>query len=90
MYGKPDKPKLDALVHDSIRYFRECEESGACGILAKATLFSEMDERIWNEDILPHLGLQEDEVLLRKYKRHQSEGKHWPEVIESILSPGSS
>jgi hypothetical protein len=27
MYGKPDKPKLDALVHDSIRYFRECEES---------------------------------------------------------------
>ncbi|MGD0732686.1 MAG: sugar phosphate isomerase/epimerase family protein [Terracidiphilus sp.] len=26
MYGRPDKPKLDALVLDSIRYFRECEE----------------------------------------------------------------
>ncbi len=26
MYGKPDKPKLDALVFSSIRYFRECEE----------------------------------------------------------------
>lgn len=26
MYGKPDKAKLDALVSDSIRYFRECEE----------------------------------------------------------------
>ena len=26
MYGKPDKPKLDALVGDSIRYFRDCEE----------------------------------------------------------------
>ncbi len=26
MYGKPDKAKLDALVFDSIRYFRECEE----------------------------------------------------------------
>jgi D-psicose/D-tagatose/L-ribulose 3-epimerase len=26
MHGKPDKPKLDALVSDSIDYFRECEE----------------------------------------------------------------
>ena len=26
MYGRPDKPKLDALVMSSIRYFRECEE----------------------------------------------------------------
>jgi len=26
MYGRPDKAKLDALVFDSIRYFRECEE----------------------------------------------------------------
>lgn len=26
MHGKPDKAKLDALVADSIRYFRECEE----------------------------------------------------------------
>jgi sugar phosphate isomerase/epimerase len=26
MHGKPDKPKLDALVETSIRYFRECEE----------------------------------------------------------------
>jgi D-psicose/D-tagatose/L-ribulose 3-epimerase len=26
MYGRPDKPKLDALVMNSIRYFRECEE----------------------------------------------------------------
>lgn len=26
MYGKPDKAKLDALVMNSIRYFRECEE----------------------------------------------------------------
>lgn len=26
MYGKPDAAKLDALVSDSIRYFRECEE----------------------------------------------------------------
>jgi len=26
MYGRPDKAKLDALVLDSIRYFRECEE----------------------------------------------------------------
>lgn len=26
MYGKPDKARLDALVYDSIRYFRECEE----------------------------------------------------------------
>lgn len=26
MYGKPDKAKLDALVFNSIRYFRECEE----------------------------------------------------------------
>lgn len=26
MYGKPDKAKLDALVFDSIRYFRECED----------------------------------------------------------------
>jgi D-psicose/D-tagatose/L-ribulose 3-epimerase len=27
MHGKPDKAKLDALVFDSIRYFRECEDS---------------------------------------------------------------
>lgn len=26
MYGKPHTPKLDALVEDSIRYFRDCEE----------------------------------------------------------------
>ena len=26
MHGKPDKAKLDALVCNSIRYFRECEE----------------------------------------------------------------
>ena len=26
MHGKPDKPKLDALVFNSIRYFRECED----------------------------------------------------------------
>lgn len=26
MYGRPDKTKLDALVSDSIRYFRDCEE----------------------------------------------------------------
>jgi D-psicose/D-tagatose/L-ribulose 3-epimerase len=26
MYGRPDKAKLDALVEDSIRYFRDCEE----------------------------------------------------------------
>lgn len=26
MYGRPDKAKLDALVIDSIRYFRDCEE----------------------------------------------------------------
>jgi sugar phosphate isomerase/epimerase len=26
MYGKPDAAKLDALVFDSIRYFRECED----------------------------------------------------------------
>ena len=26
MYGQPDKHKLDALVRDSIRYFRDCEE----------------------------------------------------------------
>jgi D-psicose/D-tagatose/L-ribulose 3-epimerase len=26
MYGKPNKTKLDALVQNSIRYFRECEE----------------------------------------------------------------
>ena len=26
MHGHPDKPKLDALVSNSIRYFRECEE----------------------------------------------------------------
>jgi D-psicose/D-tagatose/L-ribulose 3-epimerase len=26
MHGKPDKPKLDALVETSIRYFRDCEE----------------------------------------------------------------
>ena len=26
MYGRPNKAKLDALVHDSIRYFRECED----------------------------------------------------------------
>lgn len=26
MYGRPDKAKLDALVMNSIRYFRECED----------------------------------------------------------------
>jgi sugar phosphate isomerase/epimerase len=26
MYGRPDRAKLDALVDNSIRYFRECEE----------------------------------------------------------------
>lgn len=26
MYGRPDKAKLDALVSQSVRYFRECEE----------------------------------------------------------------
>jgi D-psicose/D-tagatose/L-ribulose 3-epimerase len=26
MHGKPNKPKLDALVETSIRYFRECED----------------------------------------------------------------
>jgi D-psicose/D-tagatose/L-ribulose 3-epimerase len=26
MYGKPNKAKLDALVQNSIRYFRDCEE----------------------------------------------------------------
>lgn len=26
MYGRPDKPRLDALVLNSVRYFRECEE----------------------------------------------------------------
>jgi len=26
MYGKPDKARLDALVFDSIRYFRACED----------------------------------------------------------------
>lgn len=26
MYGRPDAAKLDSLVSDSIRYFRECEE----------------------------------------------------------------
>jgi sugar phosphate isomerase/epimerase len=26
MYGRPDKAKLDALVVNSIRYFRQCEE----------------------------------------------------------------
>lgn len=26
MYGRPDKVKLDALVSNSIRYFRECED----------------------------------------------------------------
>ena len=26
MYGRPNKPKLDALVMNSIRYFRDCEE----------------------------------------------------------------
>lgn len=26
MYGKPDKSRLDALVSNSIRYFRDCEE----------------------------------------------------------------
>lgn len=26
MHGKPDQPRLDALVSTSIRYFRECEE----------------------------------------------------------------
>ena len=27
MYGKPDKAKLDALVMNSIQYFRDCEET---------------------------------------------------------------
>ena len=27
MYGKPDKARLDALVFDSIRYFRACEDT---------------------------------------------------------------
>ena len=31
MYGKPDKAKLDALVFDSIRYFRECEDMVLAG-----------------------------------------------------------
>ena len=31
MNGKPDKPKLDALVGTSIRYFRECEEMVLAG-----------------------------------------------------------
>jgi D-psicose/D-tagatose/L-ribulose 3-epimerase len=26
MYGKPDQIKLDSLVSNSVRYFRECEE----------------------------------------------------------------
>lgn len=26
MYGRPDKAKLDALVMNSIRYFRDCED----------------------------------------------------------------
>jgi sugar phosphate isomerase/epimerase len=26
MYGRPDKPRLDALVMNSIQYFRDCEE----------------------------------------------------------------
>ena len=26
MHGKPDPTKLDSLVSDSIRYFRQCEE----------------------------------------------------------------
>ncbi len=29
MHGKPDKPKLDALVETSIRYFRECRGPGS-------------------------------------------------------------
>lgn len=31
MYGRADKAKLDALVFDSIRYFRECEEMVLAG-----------------------------------------------------------
>jgi sugar phosphate isomerase/epimerase len=31
MYGKPDKAKLDALVFDSLRYFRECEDMVLAG-----------------------------------------------------------
>ena len=31
MYGRPDKAKLDALVINSIRYFRECEEMVLAG-----------------------------------------------------------
>jgi D-psicose/D-tagatose/L-ribulose 3-epimerase len=27
MDGRPDQPKLDALVVESIHYFRDCEES---------------------------------------------------------------
>lgn len=27
MYGKPDKARLDALVHESVDYFRACEQS---------------------------------------------------------------
>jgi D-psicose/D-tagatose/L-ribulose 3-epimerase len=30
MYGKPNKTKLDALVMDSISYFRDCEEMVLC------------------------------------------------------------
>jgi hypothetical protein len=26
MYGEPNKAKLDPLVFNSIRYFRECED----------------------------------------------------------------
>ena len=31
MYGKPNAPKLDALVEDSVRYFRDCEEMVLAG-----------------------------------------------------------
>jgi sugar phosphate isomerase/epimerase len=34
MHGKPDQPKLDALVSTSIRYFRECEELVLAGAAA--------------------------------------------------------
>ncbi|MBV9676237.1 MAG: sugar phosphate isomerase/epimerase, partial [Acidobacteriaceae bacterium] len=27
MYGKPDRPRLDAMAQESVRYFRECEET---------------------------------------------------------------
>jgi D-psicose/D-tagatose/L-ribulose 3-epimerase len=32
MYGKPDQAKLDALVMNSVRYFRDCEEMVLAGL----------------------------------------------------------